>query len=373
MKDRTDIESLLNDYLDGTLAPEARRAVEAQMASDAEVRAAFEALREARDRVAALPKEIAPPADLWPGIAARLGAARAEAPPQALSHTARPRSRRRIALAAAAVVVAAVGLGALWFGPRLLGPSWQVARLEGVPRIGGGALDHRAGLLRQGQWLETDGGSRARLHVGAIGDVEVAPNSRLQLLNASPTDQRLALRHGSIHARIWAPPRLFVVETPSARAVDLGCEYTLDVDSTGVGLLHVTSGYVSLESRARTVVVPAGTMAATRPGAGPGTPFDDGASDAFRAALDVLDFGGGDREKALATLLASARDRDGVTLWNLRARLGPGDWTRVYDRLAALVPAPPGVTRAGVLAGDSTMHQAWEWHLGLDASSWWPF
>jgi hypothetical protein len=247
-----------------------------------------------------------------------------------------------------------------------------VARLEGAPRIGGGPLD-QAGLLRQGQWLETDGSSRARLQVGVIGDVEVAPNSRLQLLNASPTDQRLALRHGSIHARIWAPPRLFVVETPSARAVDLGCEYTLDVDSTGVGLLHVTSGYVALEFRDRTVIVPMGTMAAMRPGIGPGTPFDDGASDAFRAALAVLDFGDGDRAAALATLLDEARNHDAVTLWNLLARLGPADGARTYDRLVALVPAPPGVTRDGVLAGDSTMRQAWEWHLGLDASTWWPF
>ena len=34
-------------------------------------------------------------------------------------------------------------------------------------------------------------------------------------------------------ARIWAPPRLFYVNTPSAVAEDLGCAYTLEVDDLG--------------------------------------------------------------------------------------------------------------------------------------------
>jgi hypothetical protein len=59
------------------------------------------------------------------------------------------------------------------------------------------------------------------------------------LVAARWTDHRLALDHGAIEARIWAPPRLFFVETPSARAVDLGCVYTLEVDRAGAGRLSV--------------------------------------------------------------------------------------------------------------------------------------
>jgi hypothetical protein len=56
----------------------------------------------------------------------------------------------------------------------------------------------------------------------------------------------LSLERGALHARIAAPPRLFIVDTPSAMAVDLGCEYKLDVDAAGNSRLHVTSGFVAL-------------------------------------------------------------------------------------------------------------------------------
>ena len=57
----------------------------------------------------------------------------------------------------------------------------------------------------------------------------------------------MSLSKGAIHARIWAPPKQFFVNTPSATAVDLGCEYTLQVDEDGGGLIRVTLGWVSFE------------------------------------------------------------------------------------------------------------------------------
>jgi len=104
-----------------------------------------------------------------------------------------------------------------------------------------------SGQLHIGDWLETDGNSKARLAVGLIGEIEIEPNTLLRLVQANLTDHRIELKHGTIRATIWAPPRLFFVETPSAVAVDLGCAYTLVVDETGGSFLHVTSGYVALE------------------------------------------------------------------------------------------------------------------------------
>ena len=63
---------------------------------------------------------------------------------------------------------------------------------------------------------------------------------------------------GTIHARIWAPPRFFFVNTPSAVAIDLGCEYTLQVDDAGAGLMRVTPGWVGFESDGRESFVPEG-------------------------------------------------------------------------------------------------------------------
>src|SRR5690606_16654393 len=119
-------------------------------------------------------------------------------------------------------------------------------------------------------------------------------------------------------------------------------------------------------------VVPAGAMCVSRPGKGPGTPFDEDAGAAFRAALYRFDFEDGGRE-AISEVLELARPDDAITLWLLLFRTDVADQDRLYERLTDLVPPPPGVTREGVLAGDVAMLDAWREHLGMDLFTWWGF
>jgi hypothetical protein len=257
-----------------------------------------------------------------------------------------------------------------------------------------------SGRLRLGEWLETDGTSRAVIDVGMIGEVEVKPDSRVQLLSANASDHRLALQQGAIFARIWAPPRLFSVETPSANAVDMGCVYRLEVDAAGASLLHVETGLVTLERNGRESLVPAGAMCLTRPGNGPGTPYYEDAPEKLKQALSQLDpllfsmpgetasarldKGGivieymspeneAKRAAALDTVLAESRKRDALTLWHLLTRVAPEEKNRIYDRMAQLVPPPAGVTREGILSGNAAMRDAWADQLGIGSMTWWRF
>jgi hypothetical protein len=281
-------------------------------------------------------------------------------------------SRRRWVIVAGAVAAtAALAVGGFWIVTQFTKPAWRVTRLEGSPRIESTRLVDK-GRLRVGEWLVTDAASRASIAVGMIGRVDVEPNTRVRLVQAKATDHRLALPRGTIHAQISAPPRLFFVETPSALAIDLGCEYTLQVDSTGGGLLQVTSGWVSLEYSGRESIVPAGAACATRSGSGPGTPFLEDASERFGSALMKFDFENGG-STALDTVLAEARNMDSITLWHLLFQTRDQERARVYDRLAALVPPPQGVTREGVLGGNPEMLKAWQEHLNLGMKSWWKF
>lgn len=242
---------------------------------------------------------------------------------------------------------------------------WEIARLAGAPRVGANLLAD-SGRVAVGELVETDSASRARIRVDTIGQVEVEPNTRLRMVQARPTENRLALDHGEIHAFISAPPRLFFVDTPSAVAVDLGCAYTLQVDNQGVGLLRVTFGWVEFESGHRESLIPAGAAAVTRPGFGPGTPYFEDASDAFKAALAKLDFGDASpRAAALNVLLAEARRRDAFTLLNLFPQAAVAERGRIYDRLAALVPPPPGVTREQAVAGDGRVIGLWWDRMGV--------
>jgi hypothetical protein len=240
----------------------------------------------------------------------------------------------------------------------MLGNTWSALRRasEASASTLEGVVD--ASALTRGRWMET-ARAGARIELAGLGVVDVAPDSRLRVLGIGKDEQRLELAVGGIHAKVVAPPRLFVVDTPSAAAVDLGCEYTLAVDANGAGILHVSWGAVSLEARPRTAFVPAGASCITRVGKGPGTPYFDDASPALVSALRRFDFEGGGRI-ALEAVLAVARPRDSLTLYHLLPRTTDVDRPLVYARLAELVPPPPGVTPDDVQKLDHDKLDTWE-------------
>ncbi len=294
-----------------------------------------------------------------------LGSLRYERPAPLLVERPR-RSRYRFLAAAAAALVVAGG----WLALKLTqgGPepgAWDVSRIEGEPRVGSDAIGE-TGRLPVGEWLVTDSSSRARIAVPELGRVDVGPESRIRLLASRPTAHRLELTQGELHARINAPPRLFFVETPSAVAVDLGCEYTLEVAPSGLGLLRVTFGWVSFERDGRESLVPVSGLCLTRPGVGPGTPYSLDASEALQIALAKFDFEKGGSE-AIATVLAESDVRDTLTLWHLLGRVDAATRARVFDRLVELAPptAEIRVDRAGVLGLDKSMLERWRAHLRL--------
>jgi hypothetical protein len=260
----------------------------------------------------------------------------------------------------------ALGVAGFWVYRQESRPSWEVARLVGSPVIGSSRIGQK-GQLGVGQWLETDAESRARISVASIGQVEIDPNTRVRLLETRATEHRLELARGRMSAHIWAPPRLFFVDTPSAVAADLGCAYTLEVDDAGASLLRVTAGWVALQLRDRESIVPAGAACATRPGIGPGTPYFEDAAPDFRLALTKLDFEipaeRSDHAALLKQLLSLSRERDTLTLWHLLYRTENNDRILVYERLAELAPPPPGVTRDGVLQLDETQLRLWKGQL----------
>jgi len=234
-------------------------------------------------------------------------------------------------------------------------PSWTVETLAGMPKIGD-SFDIQK--LSIGEFLETDANSRARVQVANIGNVEIAPNSRVQLVNTKSTEHRLSLEKGELHAKIFAPPRLFIVDTPSAVAVDLGCEYTLEVDEQGNSKLHVTGGFVALENGRSESIVPAGAIALTRKGIGIGTPFAEDSSAEFQAALYKFDFENSGNE-ALEKIIKEANLYDSLTLWHLLSRVPKTERGRVFNALANFVKPPANVTREGILRLDKKMLDDW--------------
>ena len=270
-----------------------------------------------------------------------------------------------LAAAAALILVASC---AWWLGTPSPQAAWRVAAASGSPRAGGRYLDTR-GTVYSGQLLETDSDSRITLQSESVGEVELEPESRLRVESATAGNRRLALQQGTIHATIWAPPERFVVDTPSAKAIDLGCAYRLHVDPNGDGLLTVEVGWVAFQFHGIESFIPAGAACSTRRKSGPGLPYFLDASDRFRAAVEEYD--SGERDNEIDAILTDARPQDALTLWHLLERLPSSQRGRVYDRFAVLAPLPANVTRERIVRGDpAALDAAWN-ALDLGNTDWW--
>jgi hypothetical protein len=268
----------------------------------------------------------------------------------------------RVLAAAAAVVLAALGIARFQTMPAAA-TGWQVSRVEGAAQLG----ERSAAVampLRTGDLLRTAGGSQLSLEDSAMGRIDLGPDSEMR----AATHRQLQLHRGMLHAFIWARPGQFVVDTPSARAVDLGCEYTIQVGPTGDGLLQVSLGWVAFEYEGRDSFIPAGAQCVTRRRGGPGIPFYEDAPAELTQAVGRYERG---ETAALRDLLAAARPRDGLTLWHLLTRVDAGQRGAVYDRLAQLVKLPAEATREAVVRRDrAAVDLCWN-ALELQNTDWW--
>jgi len=244
----------------------------------------------------------------------------------------RPRPRWPFAIAAALVLFAVLGALRIYTPPN---------RWRATSASGGAIVPHF--LLRAGDVVRTGAQGSVRLESTAVGMLDISPNTTVKLIESRRNRHRLALTAGTIHARTTSMPGVFVIDTPRARAIDLGCEYTLTVALDGAGELHVISGWVDLSRGFEQSLVPQGASALMTADGELTVPVFDDADPRFRAA--VRDFS---HTHDLATIVSLARRRDALTLLNLFRLTTPDESVNLFDRLNQLVPAPPSISRQAV-------------------------
>ena len=347
----------ISAYCHGEVSAEEAREFTAHIMACTKCRTRFEEIKRGIEFAEQLPGVFAPDS-LWRNLETNLGDSLVETP------TGFRFGYWQTRVAAAAVLLLVAMAGVWWMRSDKRPPpsinSWEVARLDGTIQIDSAGVKDK-GRLGIGQWLETGSNSRAEISVSSIGKVELESNTRVRLVETQPTEHRLELVRGKLSALIWAPPRLFFVDTPSAVAADLGCAYTLEVDLHGASLLRVTTGWVALELNDRESMVPAGAACQTRPGVGPGTPYFEDAAPEFRQSLTKVDFESefAAKTSALDVMFSHMRPRDTITLWHLLPRVDGVDRVRVFDKIASYAPPPTGVTREGILNLDPHMLDLW--------------
>lgn len=252
------------------------------------------------------------------------------------------RARRRapwlviagLALAAAAVLIVYVALPSSRSRP-CSGTSGFAFAGDGGDVSCGGARVTR-GVLPIGGQLDT-GESGASLRIANIGTADLGAHTRVRLERTDGERHQLALDRGHMHAKVSAPPRLFAVTTPHTAVVDLGCEYTIDIDDGGAGAISVRIGSVELSTPTGALIVaPAGTITTLLTGQRPGLPVGHSANDGVRSAVAAFERGDA---SAIDALLVAAEEKDAVTLIALAAA-DAAHRAKVLTRLAELSPPP---------------------------------
>lgn len=129
------VDEFLDDYLEGRLAPGETALIEVHLRDCAACRDGCQRLRGVLEQAAALPGQIEPPTDLWPGIAGRIEKGK-------VVSLLTPDSRRSswrvwVSLAAAAVLLVAITATLTW---RLTSRPVQTVPPGGLDATGGVVL-----------------------------------------------------------------------------------------------------------------------------------------------------------------------------------------------------------------------------------------
>lgn len=263
------------------------------------------------------------------------------------------------ALAAAAIVAVIIWPRSGGDGVNCLGPGMVFQSADKVS-CNGDSLAR--GVLPINGLLKT-GAHEAELTIANIGTAKLSPNTVVRLDQTTVGKRhQLFLQEGKMHAKVIAPPKIFAVATPSADVIDLGCEYTIEIDARGAGTISVQNGRVELETgNGAVVLAPAGTHARLLPGRRASLPVIDSAGPQLTAAVAELEAGAPD---AIPHLLAAATKADAITIANLARTVTVAQRRTVLDALTRLVPAPACATVDEVLANHDLL-EIWYDHVYL--------
>ena len=275
-------------------------------------------------------------------------------------HTESPpmrRSTRRASYFLAACVLVLLAGTAAWL-------PWRLQWKADAPWSVTAHVESRQDTLAVGDRLITAVGERATVRVARIGTIDIAPLTRMSLLETRPGRHRVSLEQGHIRARIWAPPGYFGVLDNTAEVVDLGCEFDLWKTADGHGRLAVTNGWVMHTVAGKETLVPAG-YAVSFDETRASIPLRADASKAFRMAVERLDIGMGhgttdsEAERLVAGL---ATDADAYTLLSLLTRYPALARGPVYLRLARAF---------GIASIDARHREAWAAGSVHAINAWW--
>lgn len=201
----------LNDYVDGLLSAPERREVEHHIAECEGCRREVESLRALLANTAALPKEIAPPRDLWPEITARIAHRRV------LTADFNPRwSIRRLAAAAILLVALSSTITALILQHRRIAPMASVSQKPRITAFAAFQASEGDYVRAIAQLTDAVNRQRDRLNPKTVAVIE----KNLRIIDEAIRESRVALTADPNNVdRVFTVARMYEIKIGLLRQI----------------------------------------------------------------------------------------------------------------------------------------------------------
>ncbi len=334
------------------------------------------------EKIASLPKDIEPPADLWKEIFAELNRIKAqkikehkekeinndETPEENKFNKPRRKGKhwagefkeqsfesdvkgngifkgkKGLYLKAGIILSVLILLLIVGYFLFIAGSNkWNISAVKGTPLLNSIKLNTVSGLL-PGDTLKTDINTEAAIKIKDIGQIEIKPNTILQRLKNNFT---LKLYIGSIAVNENKTSKVLTVDVPNAAISEYypGSFYTINLNDAGTSVIFVKKSWIKIfDGKIETYAAP-GSYCKIIFGRGAGIPYLQNSSPEFIDDLTRFSFNAYSQELLNKILSESTKD-NAISLWNMIGRVNEQDRLKVVNALEEYFPLPAGTTDA---------------------------
>jgi RNA polymerase sigma-70 factor (ECF subfamily) len=239
------------------------------------------------------------------------------------------------------------------------GGGWEVIQLSGQPKLGNKIMSKSDGFKPEST-VETDAASSVTVTIPEMGRLLIDNSS---IVSRTKNKNEIKLDKGQIKKFEGDASDVLIVTTPLAKFTELykGSAFRLGVDDAGTCKLTVESGWVIVNIKEFDSYVPKNFDCLISRGKY-AIPYP---SDSSPDLINLLQNFSGINDPSVGTIMSKMTKKESLSLWHIIQLISTENRSIAFDRLNELIPAPPGVTKEGILALHKSMLLDWRQEIEL--------
>jgi hypothetical protein len=261
-------------------------------------------------------------------------------------------------------VLAIIAAGYYIYDYQKINSPWEVRTIRGTVLING--LPNRSNKIYQDEILSTEENSIAEINIPKVGSITVAPNTKIIFERTKDGDNKISLELGTVKISNSNYTPSFQIRIKNHIVIDRSGEFSVTVDDAKNTNITVNYGFVEIQNNEENIFMCKGFICNIRNGDLACVPYRLEASDSLKKELIIFN-AQANGDDSIEKIIPLTKQQDAPTLLTLIPRASQLKRQSLYQAIANYFPPPEGVTRMGIIKGDSQMLFLWwqdiEWQL----------